>query len=333
MMRRSRFAAAAAFLLLAPATIAGPVAAQIPGDVSPEMIQEAISQPISVNPGETVSVDVGVPVAVGYQENGWNVSANGSVVTVTAPDRPGETITVPVSAAGHQASVTLSTTAEITGPADAANPANPATPPAEQGGAGAQNEQAPGDKAQPESAPSTPERQAAAEVETTNAEFVDLTGVIDGNVLSAKLSLAQATNLYRQFKSVDQESVKLRYVDVNNQIIKDVTRDVDRGSLSMTLTYPEGQTPDNPFIMELVRGEEAILIVRITSKETAVATPTDTQNVPEEFSRPAEQPAEEPSDFGFVPILAGMIGIVLIVALIALVVRASRRRQASRLDA
>ncbi|WIM72488.1 hypothetical protein QP028_16215 [Corynebacterium suedekumii] len=53
-------------------------------------------------------------------------------------------------------------------------------------------------------------------------------------------------SLFNQFRNIDQEGLKLRYLDVNGQIIEGVQRDIDEVARKLTLTYPEGQTPDNP---------------------------------------------------------------------------------------
>lgn len=344
---RSRLAAVVALIMLGSAALAGPAAAQIPGGMNPEAIREAISRPISVPPGETVSVDLGVPVQANYSGGGWNVYSTGSTVTVTAPAREGESVTVPVTAMGQNAAVTLSTTDDGTGVSVdgdggvtgiGPSPAQPGEQDTGNGGAapGGQRPDDPAsEEARPapdrdrggEAAPGTPPRDPASTVSTQDAEFVDLAAEIDGNVLTAKMSLGQAMSLYRQFSDLEEDDVTVRYVDVNHQIIEDVEREIDPGALSMTLTYPEGQTPDNPFIIEVVRGDEAVLIVRLTAPETEAAEPTEAADVPEEFTRAAA--ADSGADgIGTVSILVGVIGAVLAVSVVALLFRAWRRRQA-----
>ena len=48
----------------------------------------------------------------------------------------------------------------------------------------------------------------------------------------------------------------------------------------MTLTYPEGETPDNPFIMEVVENGAATFVAVITSTNAPVeqAAETDEEN-------------------------------------------------------
>ena len=61
------------------------MAQQLPSGVSVQDVQNAISQPISVPAGQTITVDLGIPVQAGYSGDGWQVSTSGTQVTVTAP--------------------------------------------------------------------------------------------------------------------------------------------------------------------------------------------------------------------------------------------------------
>lgn len=302
--------------------------AQLPEGVSQGDLQTALTGPISVPAGQTVTVDLGIPVQASYAADGWSVVSAGSAVTVTVPDQPGSTISVPVSAAGRSTTITLTAVGgdsipgyQAPAPADPAAPAGPGESSAPLG--------QPGEASQPEdvAAVSTPPRERARDVDTTDTQFIDLAAVIEGNRISASLGPRQAANLYNQFQQVDQESVTARYLDVNQQIIEGVSREVDVASLSLTLTYPEGQTPDNPFIIQLVRDDEALLVVRLVAHDHPMAQPTDPDAVPEEFFAPAEAGADV-ADAGapVVGITALLIGLVAVVAVVALLVRRARRR-------
>lgn len=338
-LSRSRFAALSALLLLSTTTAAGPASAQVPEGVSPEQVQQAISQPISVAPGETVSIDLGVPVSASYSGGGWDVYSSGNTVTVTAPQRPGESISVPFTALGHTADVTLTTTQDSSGisvaPEDTSGDEESGTgshPGADSGGQPDGPGTSEGTTDEDAGSPTTPSREAASAVNTENSEFIDIPASIEGNVLTAKLSLAQATNLYRRFSEVDEDSVKTRYVDVNHRIIEGVERDIDKGSLSMTLTYPQGQAPDNPFLIELVRGDDALLIVRLTDENTAVADSTPGADVPEEFAQPVTEEEGSDDNTWAAPLLFGAIGAAGLIALAVLLYRTFRRRQVRRPD-
>ncbi|AIT61030.1 hypothetical protein CDOO_07030 [Corynebacterium doosanense CAU 212 = DSM 45436] len=232
--------------------------AQIPSGMNMEQMNAVLAAPIAVAPGETTTVDLGVPVQGGYSGEGWDVHSAGTVVTVTAPETPGASTVVTFNALGQTRSVTLVTEqgAALPAPGEAPGAAADAAAPAP-----AQAQAAPGAEsapaaAAPESsalpAATTPPRQPAEHVDTAETRYIDLPATIDGNVLTVKLGALEAANLLREFNQVDRENVTLRYVDVNNQVIENVEREIDTEALSMTLTYPEGQTPDNPFHIQVV---------------------------------------------------------------------------------
>src|SRR5699024_8467468 len=100
-----------------------------------------------------------------------------------------------------------------------------------------------------------PERQAAEQLDESTAERIELESTIEGNTITAQLGLRQALDFYNQFGNLDQEQFTLRYVDADGNIIQDIKRDIDAASRTLTLTYPEGQAPDNPFYMQLVRND------------------------------------------------------------------------------
>ena len=270
--------------------VATPAAsAQLPGGVTVEDARAAVAAPINVPAGETVTVDVGVPVSASYSGGGWSV-------TVTAPAEPGAQASVPASALGQSATITLVATGQAgaptspdsnSGPADPSAPASPDagaddSPAAESADGPGSAPDAPHDGAgQPsvpegESVPTgqpTPEREQASKVDATNTEYLDLPATIEGRSIVASLGLGQAASLYRQFSDLDEDSVSLRYLDANGQIIDGVQRDIDVASRTLTLTYPEGQTPDNPFILQVVRGDESVLVVRLIDESRQVAQP------------------------------------------------------------
>ncbi|MDR7329278.1 hypothetical protein [Corynebacterium guangdongense] len=325
-----------------------PVAsAQLPAGMSPQDVQSAIAAPISVPAGETVTVDLGVPVSMSHAGDGWSVSSAGTSVTVTAPSTPGAQVSVPASALGQSATITLvaeenaSLPAAIapeagatTGGGDgtgggevaeggAADPAQEsgttANPKAGRGGDPAGTD--PGSDSTAVAAAPAPERTTAGVVSDTEARHVELDAVIEGRSISAQLGLGLAADLYRQFQGIDQESVTLRYVDVNGQIIEGVTRDVDMASRTLTLTYPEGQTPDNPFILQVVRDGEAILVVKLVAEDQPVARADDSADEPVEASASSDSP---------VPAAAVIIAIAALVAIVAVVAAVAARSRRSR---
>src|SRR5699024_3513053 len=110
-----------------------------------------------------------------------------------------------------------------------------------------------------------PERQAAEQLDESTAERIELESTIEGNTITAQLGLRQALDFYNQFGNLDQEQFTLRYVDADDNIIQHINGDIDAASRTLTLTYTEGQAPDNPFYMQLVRndgtGIEVIVIL------------------------------------------------------------------------
>ena len=102
--------AAVAALALASAPIAP---AQLPEGVNPADVQSMIPSEVTVRVGETTTVDLGVPVDVNYSSGGWQVTSNGTQVSVTAPDTPGATASVPASAGGMTATVNLVAVGEL----------------------------------------------------------------------------------------------------------------------------------------------------------------------------------------------------------------------------
>ncbi|MHA2788914.1 hypothetical protein ACXZ66_07195 [Corynebacterium sp. S7] len=213
-----------------------PVASGLSG-LDPAMVQSMIPSTVPVPAGTTTTVDLGVPVDAAYSGAGWSVSSSGTSVTVTAPNEPGSQISVPASAAGYSATITL-----VAEGSAAFAPADPA-----------------------------PARQTASAVDSSQAKKLYLDGVIEGNVLRVRLPLNQVSDVM-PLVNASRDGVKLRYLDSNGQIIKGVERDIKVAERSITLTYPEGQNPDDPFIMEVVRDDSvAEFYAIITATSTSVA--------------------------------------------------------------
>lgn len=295
--RRPR--AIAVLTLPAAALIAAPLypvaSAQLPEGLSPQQVQSMLPGEISVPAGQSTTVDVGVPVTVNYSSGGWTVTSSGTAVTVSAPDQPGATAAVPASAGGYTATVNLVAVGDGTadvGPGAAPRDAGPAAP--DEGSGDAHNGQAatgePGGGAQGAGGAgsnrgtgagagagtgagaakvSHPERSQAEPADGTEAKRLYFDGEIRDNQIVVKVPLSRVKDLL-QYASFDTEGATLRYLDVNGQIIEGVERAVDKASRTLTLTYPEGETPDNPFIMELVRDGKAEFVVVITATNVPV---------------------------------------------------------------
>ncbi|WP_235933572.1 hypothetical protein [Corynebacterium qintianiae] len=260
--RASRFSTAlATAATVASATAAAlfvPVAhAQLPPGLDPALLQQSIPSQIEVPAGETTTVDVGVPVQANYNSEGWAVSSNGTTVTVSAPNTPGATVSVPASAAGYNATVTLVAVGGAQPQEDNQPVEAPVGP-----------EPAPAAPAAPAAPEARRDRTPAVGVDTAPAKVIHFNGQIDGNVITVKVSFGQAADLMK-YAGADREGAKLRYLDVNGRIIEGVKRDIDPATRTLTLTYPPGETPDNPFIMEVVRdGTTSEFIAVITSSNS-----------------------------------------------------------------
>lgn len=310
----------------------GPAHAQLPGGLDPQTVRDMIPSPVSVRAGETTTVDVGVPVNVSYNSGGWEVNANGTSVTVTAPDTPGATAQVPASAFGFDATINLiavgfseSTTLDEIEDAGSAAPVAPAAPaPSE----APQQREAADDEAP--AAPHPP-RSKAEPADTAAAKKFYFDGVIEGNRLVVTVPLSRAAGLAK-YASTDREGAKLRYLDVDGQIIEGVTRDVEVAARRLTLIYPEGETPDSPFIMEVNRNGKAEFIAVITATNAETAAPAAPENNPyadaaAEGQAQNSQGHEHDSGRSVVPLA---IGGVALLTLIALVIAWLRRRGSAR---
>lgn len=345
--RASLGAAAVAALTLASAPIAP---AQLPEGVDPAEVQSMIPSEVSVRAGETTTVDLGVPVDVNYSSGGWQVSSSGTQVTVTAPDSPGATASVPASAGGMTATVNLvavgagepadADDAAVDGGSDesaggsddgaeGANGAGGSTggagePEAEGEGRRASESGGTGAAAGGGAAAARADRKKAEEVDTSGAKRLAFDGEIDGNTLVVKVSLRKARDLMK-YANADREGAKLRYVDGQGNIITGVERDVNVSKRTLTLTYPEGETPDSPFIMEVVRDGKAEFIAEITATNAPVAEEGDERAQPVEDQGGTVDSSSKGGSV--VPLVIGSVALLAALALIVVFfVRRARAR-------
>lgn len=302
-----------------------PAMAQMPGLPPGVSVADLVSAPISVPAGQTTTVDLGVPVSVNHSANGWTVVSSGTSVSVTAPADGGATTSVPVSAAGQSATITLvSEGGAAASEPEVASEAEPVEPSAG-GPAGAEAEtpvDAPGEASSevPGVAPRT-ERQSAATMNQDDAERINLEATIEGNVLSASLGLREALSLFNQFRDLSQDGLKLRYLDSEGQIIQGVTREIDELARTLTLTYPEGETPDNPFIMEVIRDDTTtVALVTLTDPSSPRTSSPDQADVEPEF-----ESAEEADSLAIGGVILGIIALVALVAAVAFWMKRRRR--------
>lgn len=364
--RRAALLAVPAALLLA-APIAPVAHAQLPGGMSPEEVQSMIPGEISVPAGESTTVDVGVPVDVNYSSGGWTVTSSGTSVTVSAPNQPGATAAVPASAGGYSATVNLvavgdgsadvggdtgAGSGESGGGAGGAAAGEGASDNDADGGAsggesgagssegGANDSQggqagesggagnagsAGGDSAPAVSHPSRSKAEPADDAAATKLYF---DGEIRDNTIVVKVPLSRVKDLMK-YASYDTEGATLRYLDVNGQVIEGVEREIDKGKRTITLTYPEGETPDNPFIMEMVRDGKADFVAVITSTNVPVEQAGDS-NEDNQYGNYANQDGQGRGVDGtsslsdVVPL--AIAGAALLAAIAVLIVFLRRRR-------
>lgn len=351
--RRAALLAVPAALLLA-SPIAPVADAQLPGGMSPEEVQSMIPGEISVPAGESTTVDVGVPVDVNYSSGGWTVTSSGTSVTVSAPNQPGATAAVPASASGYSTTVNLVAVGDGSadvggdpgGPAGAGGGAGDAASGGEGGASSAGGGASGGHDSQDSqgsrvgddnagnagggSAPaaSRPSRSQAEPADDAAATKLYFDGEIQNNTIVVKLPLSRVKDLMK-YASYDAEGAKLRYLDVNGRVIEGVERKVDKGSRTLTLTYPEGQTPDNPFIMEMVRDGKADFVAVITSTNAPVEQ-ADASNEDNRYGDYANQDSQgrgvdgTPSASDIVPL--AIAGAALLAAIALLIVFLRRRR-------
>ncbi|WP_133064768.1 hypothetical protein [Corynebacterium hadale] len=377
-LARRTFAACGVATLCA---VGAPLAsAQLPEGIDPAEVQSMIPSEVTVRAGETTTVDLGVPVDANYSGGGWTVTSNGTQVSVTAPDDPGATASVPASSGGMNATVNLVAVGDdeeaIADDASSAGGAASAGDDASgsgggsgvrgPGGSGGSGEDGDaesagdaggaGDSGDSEDSAgsagsghsssgsghsssgggsgksggaagsvSHPDRTKAEEVDTSGAKRFEFDGEIDGNTLVVKVPLSRAADLMKYTKT-DTEGATLRYLDVNGQVIKGVKRDVDVAKRTLTLTYPEGETPDNPFIMEVVRDGKAEFVAVITATNAPTEEASgDGENPYGEASASDQGPNTDSNGGGsIVPLIIG--GVALLAAIALIIVFFVRRR-------
>ena len=322
---------------------------------------------ISVPAGESTTVDVGVPVDVNYSSGGWTVTSSGTSVTVSAPNQPGATAAVPASAGGYSATVNLVAvgdgSADVGGDTGAGSGESGGGAGGAAAGEGASDNDADGGASGGESgagsseggandsqggqagesggagnagsagggsapAVSHPSRSKAEPADDAAATKLYFDGEIQDNTIVVKVPLSRVKDLMK-YASYDTEGATLRYLDVNGQVIEGVEREIDKGKRTITLTYPEGETPDNPFIMEMVRDGKADFVAVITSTNVPVEQAGDS-NEDNQYGNYANQEGQgrgvdESSSISDVLPLA-IAGAALLAAIALLIVFLRRRR-------
>lgn len=253
--------------------------------VAPAQAQDAT---VSVPAGQTSTVTLPVPVEVSFAGNGWNISASGGTATITAPAEGGE-VTVPVSYEGTILNLTLVADGSVTqedlnnAGEDIANGGDGGAI-VDEGGADGGQAAGPGEGGAAAGMPgmdANANPAAVGGVDVSQAEYINLDATIEGRTIKAQLGIKQALDLYNRFKNTNKDDHTLRYINAKGEFIKGVERRVDKASRTLELTYPDGQTPDNPFIMELVRDSDksAVLIVTLhdPNKDSAGVLPAEQQ--------------------------------------------------------
>ena len=175
---------------------------------------------------------------------------------------------------------------------------------------------------------SHPSRSKAEPADDTAATKLYFDGEIRDNTIVVKVPLSRVKDLMK-YASYDTEGATLRYLDVNGQVIEGVEREIDKGKRTITLTYPEGETPDNPFIMEMVRDGKADFVAVITSTNVPVEQAGDS-NEDNQYGNYANQDGQgrgfdETSSLSDVVPLA-IAGAALLAAIAVLIVFLRRRR-------
>ena len=326
-----------AALLLTTAFGAASATAQLPGGMDPAQVAGMIPSEITVPAGETTTVDVGVPVDVNYSSGGWTVSSNGTSVSVTAPDQDGATASVPASAGGYSTTVTLVALGggANTDAGEAADGGGAADAPAAQRNRGEDGDrnggseptdggsEATGRTGEGAGAAQRPERKQAEKADATNAKRLEFEGEIRGNQILVKVPLRKAADLMR-YANYDTSNATVRYLDVNGRIIEGVERDVDIKGRTLTLTYPEGETPDNPFIIEVVEDGAATFVAVITSANAEVERPENEGSAEGDgYDGQVYEVDKGSSSSGIAPLLIG--GAALLAALALLIVFLRKR--------
>ncbi|WP_295804811.1 hypothetical protein [uncultured Corynebacterium sp.] len=155
-------------------------------------------------------------------------------------------------------------------------------------------------------------------VDDSHTEYVNLESTIEGQTITAKLGFKQALDLYNRFKHLEDDGVTLRYLNAQGEFVEGVQRDIDKASRTMTLTYPEGTDPDNPFTMQFIKKESktAELVVTLTDPNAAIAegVPSDQQLSEESQDNNQGSGADgEGISFGTLTTALGGVGVVLLI--------------------
>ena len=175
---------------------------------------------------------------------------------------------------------------------------------------------------------SHPSRSKAEPADDAAATKLYFDGEIRDNTIVVKVPLSRVKDLMK-YASYDTEGATLRYLDVNGQVIEGVEREIDKGKRTITLTYPEGETPDNPFIMEMVRDGKADFVAVITSTNVPVEQAGDS-NEDNQYGNYANQDSQGRGVDGtssisdVVPL--AIAGAALLAAIAVLIVFLHRRR-------
>lgn len=326
---RHRLAAVAAVASLAVA----PVAAANWYGVAVAQAQDAT---IPVPAGHTTTVSLPVPVDVDVAADGWSVSASGGSATVTAPAAGGQ-LSVPVTYQGITMTFLLVADEQVT-EQDLNNAATSGDP----GSLGEgddtrrahRDEDSPADSAPGEregrdvegggsgdskaghEQPSAPRTGRGWDgVDDSQASYINLESTIEGQTITAKLGLKQALDLYNRFKHLEDAGVTLRYLNAQGEFVEGVQREIDKASRTMTLTYPEGKEPDNPFIMQFINKESksAELVVTLTdpNQETTQDVPSEQQLGADDEDNGESADAED-SGLSTGEIIVSLIGAVVV---------------------
>ncbi len=186
----------------------------------------------------------------------------------------------------------------------------------------------------PEIKGTKPKRKPGAEVPQLSTEYIELEATIEGNRITSQLGLREALDLYNRFKGLEEQGLKLRYVDAEGNIISGVKRDVDAANRTLTLTYPEGQAPDSPFIMQAVKKDSSdmALVVTLRDPNFKQATNQDGETVEvkgEQVGKNSEDKSTVDKALDQPTWLLAAAGVGIVVVLIAImvaIVKALRRR-------
>lgn len=242
----------------------------LPHGMNLNEVRAFLDAPIEVPAGEATTVEVGVPVSMHYVGEGWTVTSQGTTVTVVAPADHGATTQVPASAMGYGATITLVAQGDAAPLPVAVVPAVPevVAQPEQEGAAEDVTVESAEVPTEESAAPTVAAEQPAA---TPEVEHVRIAATVEGNTLNATLGFLELASLLKKFASVDREGLWMRNVESAGREITGVATDIEEAARSITVTYPEGQTPDNPFIIEVLREDALLAVVTLVDENIPVA--------------------------------------------------------------